>query len=181
MATADWGASLQAINASDFTGFGVAISAQLQSWARDRQQAFQELVDAVQVLLGLSERITSVEMRVNESHDPDLSQDMGPSMQEQVQHIETAIEMRLSVHLLEMRNHIARNEIRIEQISTSGDHVVDNMRTWTDGALATFLQQKAELEHIVQQTQAKFQSLEANQLQSRDLDPVAGSRSGGTC
>ena len=148
MATANWGTSFQAINAGDFTGFGVALSAQLQSWARDRQQAFQELVDAVQVLLGFSERITSVEMRVNESHDPDLSQDMGPSMQEQVQHIETAIEMRLNVHLLEMQHQIARNEIRIGQISTSGDHVVESMRNWTDGAFATFLQQKGELENI---------------------------------
>ena len=142
MAAANWGTSFQAINAGDFTGFGVAVSAQLQSWAQDRQHAFQELVDAVQVLLGLSERITSVEMRVNESHDPDLSQDMGPSMQEQVQHIETAIEMRLNVKLHEMQNQTTRNEIRIGQMSTSGDHVVESMRNWTDGAFATFLQQK---------------------------------------
>ena len=81
MAAAQGVFSFPPINAGDFTGFGVALSAQLQSWAQERQRSFQELVDAVAVLLGLSDRIALVEMRVNESHDPDLSQDMGPSMQ----------------------------------------------------------------------------------------------------
>ena len=47
MAAAQGMFSFAAINAADFTGFGVALAAQLNLWAEERLNGFQELVDTV--------------------------------------------------------------------------------------------------------------------------------------
>ena len=39
--------SFAAVNAADFTGFGTAISAQLNTWAEERRSEWQELIEAV--------------------------------------------------------------------------------------------------------------------------------------
>ena len=47
MAAAQGLFTFAAINAADLAGFGVALSAQLNVWAQERLNGFQELVDAV--------------------------------------------------------------------------------------------------------------------------------------
>ena len=130
---------------------------------------------AVAVINQLNVFSTYFETRMGDLRDPDLSQDMG----DQVQHMEQAIDMRLAVSLTEMNDRITRAEMRNEQIAAVGDRVVGDMGAWTDGALVTFLKQRAELEqigsdlkHVVQQTQVKFQTVEdaQQQLHTRDLE-----------
>ena len=130
---------------------------------------------AVAIVNQLNVFSTYFETRMSDLRDPDLSQDMG----NQVRDMEQAIDMRLAVTLTEMNDRITRAEMRNEQIASVGDRVVGDMGAWTDGALATFLQQRAELEQIgsdlknvIQQTQVKFQSVEdvQQQLHTRDLE-----------
>ena len=76
MAAAQGMFSFAAINAADITGFGVALAAQLNVWAAERLNGFQELVDTVaslrqsifdQTIINqeLANRVTVVEINGN--------------------------------------------------------------------------------------------------------------------
>ena len=78
MAAAQGMFSFSAINAADFPGFGVALAAQLNVWAAERFNGFQELVDTVASLRqGFQELVDAVaSLRQNVSDQTIVNQEL---------------------------------------------------------------------------------------------------------
>ena len=153
MAAAQGMFSFSAINAADFRGFGVAFAAQLNVWAAERFNGFQELVDTVASLRqGFQELVDAVSsLRQNVSDQTIVNQEL----------VDEVSTLRQSVFEQSVFNQELVNRVALVEINGNG--IVERIANWAvqaDEKMAIFKVEidtrRGEINELARQAQGKF-------------------------